>query len=478
MTFPLRLRQTVLLMGVLAAFALPTARAQEAGHPHLDAVPVPVIENAPGAFSATLSRYTCDPQKCRLPHCQCAQTEPPAGLAPAQTPQFLLLTFDDCVNSMSDDEVHSLFDGSLKNPDGRPVPLTYFLSLENCPEGLRTDAALVRERYRTGNEIAIHTRTHTTYDTTSAVAWRAEMLAVRDFIAANDIGRGVGFRAPFVATNAAMFESLRNLNFLYDSSVFESPFYSPLSRGPGQLIWPYTLDTWSNEPALRAQNCEQFVPYNKCAATPQPGLWEIPLYYYVTDADPQKSRYLGAFDVGNPVYNPGSPALTPDSLVQVLDLQFNARYNNNRAPMNFYFHAPNLSDPGRRNAYRVVLEAALSRGDVWAVTMQGLVEWMQAPVPVSEMAAWYDAYCSRHTCTLRGTAAEDNVAQQTARLRVFPNPAATVATAEVHTEAPGAVVTIHNVHGQEVRRHHLSSSGRQHVALDLADLASGLYLVH
>ncbi len=463
------------MRAVLALLAAPALQAQDAAHPSLDAVPV--IQHAPGAFSATVSRYSCDPQECRLPFCQCAQTTPPADLAPAQTPQFLLLTFDDCVNPLTDDEVHSLFDGSLKNPDGRPVPLTYFLSLENCPEGFRTDAALVRERYRVGNEIAVHTRTHTTYDTTRAEVWRAEMQGVRDFIAANDVGRGVGFRAPFIATNAAMFETLRNLNFLYDSSVFEAPFFSPVTRGLGSFLWPYTLDRWGPAPADRAQRCEEFVPYNKCADTAQPGLWEIPLYQYTTSASPQNAAYLGAFDTGNAVYNPGSPSLTPDSLVKVLDLHFNARYNGNRAPMNFYFHAPNLKDAPRREAYRAILRAALTRPDVWAVTMQGLIEWMQAPVPQEGMASWYNAYCRRHTCTLRGTAAEAPVAAPEAPLRVFPNPATSAATLEVHPRTPGALVTVHGVMGRELRRHYLPTSGLQHVALDLADLAAGLYLV-
>lgn len=41
----------------------------------------------------------CDPATCRLPSCQCAQPQPPAGLAVQETPQFVMFTLDDGFSS-------------------------------------------------------------------------------------------------------------------------------------------------------------------------------------------------------------------------------------------------------------------------------------------------------------------------------------------------------------------------------------------
>lgn len=336
---------------------------------------------------------------------RCASTEIPGGIPTLEAPQFLLVTIDDCMTEESERDVRSLLDGTLRNPDGRPVPVTYFLSLEHCQQGVRSEAALVRQRYESGDEIAIHTRTHATSEHTTADAWRAEIDSVRTFLAEAGVRSEAvrGFRAPHTATNDALFRVLREMGFLYDSSIYEAPYWSQVSRGPAALIWPYTFDRWGPSFAERAQRCEQFQPQNRCPDGPVPGLWEIPIYQYVTHADPNTARHIGAFDPGNPYYNPVPPnepevRVTAAELEAILNLHFNARYNGNRAPMNFSFHPPTMADPRFQPAFRSILRAALGRGDVWAMTLQGLVEWIERPVPAAAMPAWYEAYCRRHRC--------------------------------------------------------------------------------
>jgi hypothetical protein len=47
---------------------------------------------------ATISTYSCDPNVCKLANgCVCASKSPPNGLAPADTPQFVTVTFDDSI---------------------------------------------------------------------------------------------------------------------------------------------------------------------------------------------------------------------------------------------------------------------------------------------------------------------------------------------------------------------------------------------
>lgn len=44
------------------------------------------------------STYSCDPNTCKLANnCLCASKNPPNGFSPADTPQFVTVTFDDSI---------------------------------------------------------------------------------------------------------------------------------------------------------------------------------------------------------------------------------------------------------------------------------------------------------------------------------------------------------------------------------------------
>lgn len=52
----------------------------------------------PGSAASTSGpAYSCDLQTCVAPSCYCASKDPPAGMAPSDTPQFLSITFDDAI---------------------------------------------------------------------------------------------------------------------------------------------------------------------------------------------------------------------------------------------------------------------------------------------------------------------------------------------------------------------------------------------
>jgi hypothetical protein len=63
---------------------------------------------------------SCNPKKCQLPNCFCGGTEIPGGLKPDQTPQFVLLTFDDAVNGLNAKFFDELFE-NRSNPNGCPM---------------------------------------------------------------------------------------------------------------------------------------------------------------------------------------------------------------------------------------------------------------------------------------------------------------------------------------------------------------------
>ena len=73
-----------------------------------------------------------DPSRCRLPDCFCSRngTEIPGGLSAAETPQMVVLTFDDAVTDRTINIYKSLFDGRYKNPNGCPIKGTFFVSHE------------------------------------------------------------------------------------------------------------------------------------------------------------------------------------------------------------------------------------------------------------------------------------------------------------------------------------------------------------
>lgn len=68
-------------------------------------------------------------EKCKLPECRCSSADIPGGLRPQDTPQFVLLTFDDAV-TIANIGFYRTAMNNRKNVDGCPVAATYFVSHE------------------------------------------------------------------------------------------------------------------------------------------------------------------------------------------------------------------------------------------------------------------------------------------------------------------------------------------------------------
>lgn len=473
----------------LAAVALTSLAALPSTaqvRPEKGYVPAPGFSLAAEASAA----YACNPATIG-PNGRCASTAIPGNLASASTPQFMLITFDDCITPGSERYVRSVFDGSLRNPDGRPVPLTYFLSLENCPatgDGVwETDSTLVKARYNAGDEMAVHTRTHQTSHTTSYATWVAEMKAVRAYFQKLRFGAdaGRGYRSPYLVNNPAQFQALKDLGFLYDSTVLESPWWSPVSdQGLGKYTWPFTYDQYNVN--AKPQFCEDWWDENGCPTQAIPGLWQIPLYYYVRGNE-DNATFLGAMDIGHVDYSGYPSTISGNALLTVLRNHINARLGGNRAPLNLYFHANGFSNATRVSNYKQFIGEQLRRGDVWAVTMQGLIEWMKAPVPNSQMKTWYASYCTRHKCSAPVTSGNMEVdgapvveateAANASALTVYPNPARERATANVTASTDGARLTVHDVLGRELFAETLGGAGSYRVPLALNGHGAGVYLV-
>lgn len=121
-----------------AVTPFPTAFTEQS-YPHPAVTVVPVGTSPP----------SCDPRKCLLPDCYCDGRMIPGGFDKKDTPQFVLVTFDDGVSELNYDLYMRLF--NRKNPNGCPIRGTFFLSHE------WTDYGMVQNLYSMGHEIASHT---------------------------------------------------------------------------------------------------------------------------------------------------------------------------------------------------------------------------------------------------------------------------------------------------------------------------------
>lgn len=75
--------------------------------------------------------------------------EPPGGLSRQETPQFVVLTFDDAINGKTLPDYQNLFQNNLYvNPNGCPIKGTFFVSHE------WTNYNGVQWLYEQGHELA------------------------------------------------------------------------------------------------------------------------------------------------------------------------------------------------------------------------------------------------------------------------------------------------------------------------------------
>jgi len=318
-----------------------------------------------GAIAAGMPAwYACNATNCAAPSCLCASNSAPGGLAPADTPQFILITHDDAINPFSNKVMRSITDVHT-NPNGCNVPATWY-TLE---EG--SECATAKKLWEENHEIALHTVNHTPLSLGYKGDMVKEMLDVRTWlnqtcgIPMDDI---LGYRTPFLVNNNATRKIIHDAGLLYDASMIEAfQEDSEVETAPGQRVWPFTMD--QGIPI----NCNWNFPDGQCNQTSEkyPGLWEVPLW----ELQNSNGDHLFSMDPTGDVYN-------------ILVENFNMNYQNNRAPFGLFVHAPwfNKDTTAATNKF---LDYAFAQPNVWAVTTTQLIRWMQNPVPASQMNEWY-----------------------------------------------------------------------------------------
>ncbi len=385
---------------------------------------------------------------CRLPGCLAPDQSPPGGLKVAETPQIIVVTFDDAIQDRLETRSINPWWGSVVNPGGREAHRTYFA------QALYTQPTVARKLYLAGHEIANHTHDHNTSTATTEAEWTRQIDGLtrfmRDTVGVNpsDI---VGFRTPFLATNQALWKVLQQKKVLYDATLTEESG-SPFSKDLAHFVWPHTLNTGAGT-ACTSSACPQ---------TPIPGMWAVPLWVtYNTDG-----RSLSTMDPEGRFVDDST------GFYNALMYTFEKRYSGNRAPLGLYFHAGRLDYPAQHAGLRRFFNTVMARGDVWVLTVRGLVSWMQQPVPNSGMAAWYD-HGGETGKTVTGVDAGQADARAT--LRAFPNPATDRVTVR-GLRAATETVRLFDALGR-LQRTEIVPPGGTEVQILLDGLSSGVYVI-
>ncbi|CAL1694786.1 unnamed protein product [Somion occarium] len=322
--------------------------------------------------------YSCDSSKCKLPDCNCASTDPPGGLKPEDVPQFIVYTADDAVQSYTLDSVNQ-FLARRKNPNGCSIKMTYYTSLNY------TNYTLVTDWYVAGNEIADHTMTHVGDPPVDEI--NGNLIAL-NALAGIPMSSIKGFRAPYLAYSVNTLKRIKDAGFTYDSSASAS---IPVTDSNTDAFWPYSLDNGMANDCLAVEGI--------CKGEPKlPGLWEIPMYALFDKRGPEGVHLMDPWlDNAN-----GENAVNDSATLEYMKSTFTDHYNNKRQPFGLYTHpihtAPNY--PGvpplnsTINMINQFLDWAQNQQNVWIVSSEQLLDWVQHPVPISQLDQVQSLKCS------------------------------------------------------------------------------------
>ncbi|KAI0211049.1 hypothetical protein LSAT2_004158 [Lamellibrachia satsuma] len=153
----------------------------------------------------------------------------------------------------------------------------------------------------------------------------------------------------------------------------------------GQPPWPVTLDTlWPN--------C--LTP--KCPKNSYPGLWELPITRLANPVNGRPCAYLDACLVS---------LKTSTDVYKLLYQNFRYNYDSNRAPMIINIQTKTLRSATAVGGIKKFLNKLLSdaHDDTWILTMQDALDWIQSPIPISELGSsdtWACPDRNFHACNM------------------------------------------------------------------------------
>jgi peptidoglycan/xylan/chitin deacetylase (PgdA/CDA1 family) len=359
----------------------------------------------------------------------------------ANPPQFIVIGSDDNTNA---EAIRWMADvmNSGTNYGGSKRYMTFYVNSYNSNQSAfnwETNSDLVAavfEAYQSGHSIGNHTHTHPYFvaanGNMSNDDVRAEIVAAREAIATAGIPveHQFGFRTPFLAYHDGVFAVLRELGFMYDHSI-------EAGGASGSTRFPYTLHegspdntaSWWANPTNPANIDDENTNARNTLVGDHPGLWTLLASNVLID--PQDLVGVGedgAVPTDNPVmsgqelvghrlangvviptymglqgwgnagfavtgfdYNLWSAMeMDEDQTYRALMNTLNLHLNGNRAPFSFgphsqyFFQAddafPRIDREGRQRAFERFVEDASKLENVFFVTSDMVIRWMQNPV--------------------------------------------------------------------------------------------------
>ncbi|CAL1540268.1 unnamed protein product [Lymnaea stagnalis] len=323
------------------------------------------------AYKSPIDKYEykkgkCSDSWCKLPDCRCVGSDVPGDLDPKDVPQMIMLTFDDSINSQNMGYYKKIFNGTLKNPNGCPIKSTFFVSGDN------SDYDMVKRMYKGGHEIASHTLSHRSPTTWWAHAgyenWEHEVVGMKERLHEKSgvpLKEIVGMRAPFLQVGGdAQYAMLKEHKFRYDTSMVTGNLY--VNNEPP--TWPFTLDTPPD-----SKTCS----LTPCPTRSYPGLWEVPLI-----------RWYGNNRIACAMPDACTIGLGAKGSRKFIEDNFLRHYNSNRAPLGIFIHASWFGrKDGNLEGLIEFLGSLADKDDVWVVTVNQALDWIQRPVRLSTISA-------------------------------------------------------------------------------------------
>ncbi len=351
-----------------------------------------------------------------------ASSLPPKGIDISKAPQFVVIGFDDNTKSEGIDWALNFFKNK-KNADKSEARVTFYMNTYGLDEWIEDDPAKlllsIKNLVNSSHEVANHTKNH--HSDIKAKSWEEYIAKIIDLNstqwserisdASNDLANKAGldlanmkgFRAPYLAYNQSMLETLKAQNFLYDCSIEEG--YASVYDGTN-FRWPYQL----NEGSPGHNESWYGNPENNESVTVSSikGLWELPNHVFMVPKNREcekygikkglwqrivkKLPYLEGHKITGFDYNLWSEAgLNKDEVLGILKYNLDLRLKGNRAPLMIGAHtqyytdewadnnAPNADSSQMREAIEEFVKYALSKPEVRIRPARDIISWCKKP---------------------------------------------------------------------------------------------------
>ncbi|XP_017774438.1 PREDICTED: uncharacterized protein LOC108561138 [Nicrophorus vespilloides] len=324
------------------------------------------------AVVAVAFAAACDVENCKIEdECVCTSRSSPLPLE--DTPQFVMLTFDDAVTRYIYDTYYQTLLLPRTNPDNKTIGATFFVPHEY------SDYEAVNQLYNAGFEIGTHSITK---DLASYWEKASEDTLVQEFKGQKEIIAKFanipeehikGVRTPhFQLAGNKTFTAYVKAGCNYDSS------WTSL---PKDKLFPYTLDHVSTQECL----------IGECPTVSVPKFWVAPINDLVGENGINCNTIYGCQKNG-----------TAEEIEKWLLSELEKSYKN-RAPMKLLVNSVWLSDEQNLKGFEGFLDAVGEKEDHFLVSVREVIEWMKNPVPVTQYTSLLGnvpTTCDPITCVL------------------------------------------------------------------------------